>query len=275
MQSMEGNATVDIIRAFSATGRASAGQIKHRSAMDGLTSSETFGASPGTSLPIKFTDDSLISVAVLRPEDVERAASASIVDAEKEQEENEGEGGKKRKKSGFSSLFRRKSSSSSPNFTIREMTRREYLAHYAKDNSGRYIGSEEPAADCILRGKDLEKYRSHRGEGQLPQQPQQQDEWRNEDGVDEEKRKRGSGVREQGFPGEEGARKRESERGSGFRNEIVEERPRGHLTMSDEGVKANANEDDGLTSTGGRKGVGRMFGLKGLKGRGSDDGVIH
>lgn len=42
---------------------------------------------------------------------------------------------------------------------MRQITRGEYLKHYAKDDNGRYIGSEEPAADCILKGEDVAKYR--------------------------------------------------------------------------------------------------------------------
>lgn len=33
---------------------------------------------------------------------------------------------------------------------MRDMTRREYLKHYAKDENRNYIGTEEPAEDCIL-----------------------------------------------------------------------------------------------------------------------------
>lgn len=42
---------------------------------------------------------------------------------------------------------------------MRRIPRREYLAHYAKDESGRYVGTAEPADDCILRGEDLAKHR--------------------------------------------------------------------------------------------------------------------
>lgn len=42
------------------------------------------------------------------------------------------------------------------------MTRGEYLKHYAKDEEGNYVGSEEPAADCVLKEGDR---RAGHGEG--------------------------------------------------------------------------------------------------------------
>lgn len=103
-----------------------------------ITATETWGASPANFLPVKFHDDSLIPVPVLRPEDVGKAEPH------------------KKKKSFLSS--RRKSENA--NFTIKHIPRAEYLKHYAKDaDSGSYIGSEDPAADCILRGDDVIKYR--------------------------------------------------------------------------------------------------------------------
>ncbi|KAL2421822.1 hypothetical protein ABEF95_008126 [Exophiala dermatitidis] len=132
------------------------------SAMDALASVESYGAGAANLLPTKFTDDSLISVPVLRPEDIGRHHQVS----------RSGEGGGENK-AGKLSFFRRKSSSSqqtsssSDNFVMRRIPRRDYLAHYAKDEAGRYIGTEDPADDCILHGDDLLKFRhSHRdGEG--------------------------------------------------------------------------------------------------------------
>lgn len=49
------------------------------------------------------------------------------------------------------------------NFVLKKVQRRECLKHYAKDEQGSYIGTEEPAEDCILRGRDLERYRSSAG----------------------------------------------------------------------------------------------------------------
>ena len=79
---------------------------------------------------------------VLRPEDIGKAD------------------GHKVKKSFFSS--RRKSENS--NFVIKQVQRGEYLKFYAKDERGRYVGTEEPAVDCILKGEDARRYRDGVGE---------------------------------------------------------------------------------------------------------------
>lgn len=130
-----------------------------------LSGTESFGASPANLLPVKFTDESLISVPTMRAEDVGKAEAP------------------KSKKSFWSS--RRKSSNG--NFTIRQVPRGDYLKYYAKDEDGKYIGTyamssvilrdppvctdawwsswlmsagtEDPAKDCILRGDDIAKYR--------------------------------------------------------------------------------------------------------------------
>jgi hypothetical protein len=106
--------------------------------MNNLAGAESFGSAPANLLPVKFNDESLISVPVLRPEDVGKAEP------------------QKTKKSFFSS--RRKSSNT--NFTIKQIPRGEYLKHYAKDDDGKYSGTELPADDCILRGEDVTKYRN-------------------------------------------------------------------------------------------------------------------
>ena len=129
------NITDDMQR-FSATGRPYKTPATDGLAMNALAGAETWGAAPANTLPIRFHDDSLISVPVLRPEDVGK------VEAEKP------------KKSFFTS--RRKSSNA--NFTIKQVPRRDYLKHYAKDDDGKYCGSEAPAEDCILRGEDAAKY---------------------------------------------------------------------------------------------------------------------
>lgn len=43
--------------------------------------------------------------------------------------------------------------------TVRQVTRREYFKHYAKDNHGGFVGSESPAEDCILNEEDSAKWR--------------------------------------------------------------------------------------------------------------------
>lgn len=43
---------------------------------------------------------------------------------------------------------------------MKDMTRTEYLKHYALDGYGRYIGTEDPAPDCILKdARDIAKYK--------------------------------------------------------------------------------------------------------------------
>jgi len=125
---------------------------KGQSALEAMGHADSFGHGAPNLLPVKFHDDSIISIPVMRPEDIHsahtNAAPAPASD------------GKSRKLS----FFHRKSAgggSSAPKqkFAMRELTRREYLAHYAKDNDGKYVGTEEPAEDCILRGEDLVRYR--------------------------------------------------------------------------------------------------------------------
>lgn len=85
--------------------------------------------------PFKFTDDSILSIAVLPP------GSNGQVEATKKKH------------------FWSRRRSENANFTMKEMSRGEYLKRYAKDDNGKYIGTEEPADDCILRGEDVAKYR--------------------------------------------------------------------------------------------------------------------
>lgn len=105
------------------------------SAYDSIMASDAGGFVAGVNhLPVKFTDDSIISIPVL-PKGAEQVESD--------------------KKKHFWS--RRKSQNT--NFIMKQMTRGEYLEHYAKDDDGKYIGSGEPAEDCILRGDDVTKYK--------------------------------------------------------------------------------------------------------------------
>lgn len=62
------------------------------------------------------------------------------------------------------SFFRRKSSQSKPKrfppFVMKDMKRSEYLMYYAKDDDGKYIGTRDPAPDCILKNEgDRMKFR--------------------------------------------------------------------------------------------------------------------
>lgn len=56
------------------------------------------------------------------------------------------------------------SDSDGPKWTTKEISRDVYLRHYAKDSEGKYVGTERPADDCLLRrGSDVERYRGGRG----------------------------------------------------------------------------------------------------------------
>lgn len=96
-----------------------------------------FGATgPANILPVRYTDESLISVPVLPPGQIGRAPEE--------------------KKKHFWSSRR---SSRNSDFIIKEIPRGDYLKYYAKDDDGAYIGTEDPAKDCILKGDDYERYR--------------------------------------------------------------------------------------------------------------------
>lgn len=137
----------DDMTRFTATGRPYKPENHYQSTWAGLADAPQ--TVPGKTLPLKFTDESLISVPCLRPRSQEEGFT-------------KGEANKKDKKR----WWRRKSSTSNgsmnnpDNFVMRKIQRGEYLKHYAKDEQGAYIGTEEPAEDCILRGDDLETYRS-------------------------------------------------------------------------------------------------------------------
>jgi hypothetical protein len=97
-------------------------------------------------------DDTLISVPVLQTTIQSPPAELDNKDREK----------------GLSGFFRRKalnfdSLSSIPvNVTLRQVPQKEYQKHYLKDHRGRYMGTEEPADDCILNEEDTARWR---GEG--------------------------------------------------------------------------------------------------------------
>ena len=139
----------DDMTRFTATGRPFEPENHYQSTWAGLADAPH--AVPGKTLPWKFTDESLISVPCLRRRPQEDRFAP-------------GEANKKNKRR----WWRRRSSTSNggmnnpDNFVMRKIQRGEYLKHYAKDEQGTYIGTEEPAEDCILRGDDLETYRSGR-----------------------------------------------------------------------------------------------------------------
>ncbi|RMZ79719.1 hypothetical protein DV738_g3183, partial [Chaetothyriales sp. CBS 135597] len=94
-------------------------------------------------LPQRYDDTSLITVPVMRPEDI-GTANGHVTE-------------KKR------SLFSSRRRSENSQFVMKKIPRGEYLKHYAKDEAGQYVGTDEPAADCILRGEDVAKYRGKNG----------------------------------------------------------------------------------------------------------------
>lgn len=146
------------IQSFTAIGNsfAHAQASRHsNSAMEGLTASDSMGYGAPNLLPVRFHDDSIISIPVLRPEDINNSTDPSSNNTALAE-------GRSKKLS----FFHRKSSGAGlggkrdkQKFEMRSVTRREYLAHYAKDNDGQFVGTEEPADDCILRGEDLVRYR--------------------------------------------------------------------------------------------------------------------
>lgn len=121
-----------------------------------LDAAESFGRAAPNLLPVRYTDNSIISVPVLSH--AEPTQSNGYTDDNASEDLNPiKEQNSKSGRSRFSlSSFRRKSTSKGKqqDFIIKEMTRGNYLKHYAKDDSGRYIGSEDPAVDCILNNEE-------------------------------------------------------------------------------------------------------------------------
>ncbi|KIW31698.1 uncharacterized protein PV07_03300 [Cladophialophora immunda] len=109
--------------------------------------------------PTEYTDDTLITVPVLDLEALQGGHGSNDEGALGELSKKEG------KLQNRSTFFRHKPSSSQSasnrkvNVSIRQGTRRQYLKHYAKDGQGRYIGTEDPAEDCVLDGEDSSRWR--------------------------------------------------------------------------------------------------------------------
>jgi hypothetical protein len=128
---------------FTATGRPLRQQTDGEKAAFGfgMVAFGDVGGSAGVCpnwLPVKFTDESIIPVAVLKPEQVGKHLEL------------------KDKKKHF---WQSRRASRNDEFLIKQMPRGEYLKYYAKDDAGSYIGTEHPAEDCILKGGDVAKYR--------------------------------------------------------------------------------------------------------------------
>jgi hypothetical protein len=115
----------DTMQRFTATGRP---YRPHQPAKEGwsvnsLSAAESFGAGPANLLPTRFTDESLITIPVQRPENIGKVAPA------------------KAKKPFISFGWKSKD-----DFLMKQVPRGEYLKYYAKDESGNYIGRQTLAA---------------------------------------------------------------------------------------------------------------------------------
>lgn len=131
-----------------------------------MTTSDTLGHGPPNLLPLRYTDDSIISVPVLPATTHDSKNSSQLLsdtDTDTDRQHQNTTTDASKKPSPFSTFIRRLSSSSKPKypaFVMRDMSRGEYLRFYAKDAGGRYCGSETPAVDCILtHEEDRAKYR--------------------------------------------------------------------------------------------------------------------
>ncbi|RMD43313.1 hypothetical protein DV735_g1857, partial [Chaetothyriales sp. CBS 134920] len=146
MSAHDQSLTASDMQCFTATGRPYQSRDKRDkrdATMLGLSTTEAIGHGTPALLPRRYTNDSLITVPVMRPEDVGTA-----------------DGHKSEKKR---SLFSSRRRAENSKFVMKQIPRGEYLKHYAKDDAGQYVGTEEPAADCILRGEDVAKYRGRLG----------------------------------------------------------------------------------------------------------------
>ncbi|EXJ59174.1 hypothetical protein A1O7_06606 [Cladophialophora yegresii CBS 114405] len=110
-------------------------------------------------------DDTLVTVPVLDLKALKQ--NEAVSDAGSSDRYTAGKEGTRLKQTdkGLPSFFRRKRSSvhfpSSRRVNIKmcQVTRTEYQKHYAKDDQGGYIGTDDPAEDCILNEGDLARWR--------------------------------------------------------------------------------------------------------------------
>lgn len=117
--------------------------------------------------PAEYTDDTLITVPVLETttsqpqQPVADSISFDRLTIAKEANKN-----RSKERRLFSSLRSSKFNALSDkrvNVTIRQVPRIEYQKHYMKDEHGRYIGTEDPAEDCILSEEDSARWRPQAG----------------------------------------------------------------------------------------------------------------
>lgn len=158
------------LQSFTATGRpiSKTSESTKGKGLSGLNVAESLGAGAPNLLPARFTDESIISIPVLPPPDVPDGKAFS---SDSDEDDNPIKGREKPKSRFSLSSFRRRLSSKKekqPDYVMKEMTRAEYLKHYAKDDNGRYIGTEEPGDDCILNvTEDIMKYKPRSNSGKV------------------------------------------------------------------------------------------------------------
>ncbi|KAK4949922.1 hypothetical protein LTR10_011764 [Elasticomyces elasticus] len=120
--------------------------------------SRSVGEIPGFDTT-KHTDDPLMTVPVLGPQELARRSRPQHnVDSQPSSDSRDAEKSKPK-----FTLFGRMMSSvpdTTVDLVMRQVRRSEYLAHYAKDENGRYVGTDKPAEDCILSAEDSVKYRT-------------------------------------------------------------------------------------------------------------------
>ena len=137
------------LQRFTATGRPIPHPKESREgrSWQAAAGSEALGAGPANFAPVRFTDDSMITIAVLPSDD------AKVKTLEDSSDDDNPIKEEPKKKFGF---FRRKSAYSKKKdqpFVMKQVTRRDYLKYYAKDDDGNYTGTEDPAPDCILNNE--------------------------------------------------------------------------------------------------------------------------
>ena len=134
---------------FTATGRpyqAPTKNEKSQNALAQLANADTMQGVAPSFMPVRFTDASRIPVPCL-------PQNAGAVQAD-------GASKDKKKKRWWSNAARGgRDEVANSNFVLKQIPRGEYLKHYAKDEEGKYIGTEDPAEDCILKGADIAKWR--------------------------------------------------------------------------------------------------------------------
>lgn len=147
------------LQSFTATGRPMPNPKSSKSsALTSLAGAESWGAGAPNLLPKRFTDDSIISVPVM-PSEEEIYASLCDPDPIKDRDDDSRDPIKEDKRR-FTFFRRKPSKAKNPPFVMKDMKRSEYLKYYAKDDDGNYIGTRDPAPDCILKNEgDMMKFR--------------------------------------------------------------------------------------------------------------------